>query len=161
MNVPLWGGLFCCFGAALRACGALPRAPACWERSANRVLTPRHAEAFGTPSTVPGRDHSNGVDLVARIPRTAPWGRDRGDGTVGTRGDGTVGQLRGWDRGTGSVAHGCPRGARRPCPGPARGRGGTRSAEGLGVAGCQDSVGAPLPAGWGPGQSPAGAQRRT
>src|SRR5579859_8276231 len=37
----------------------------------------------------------------------------------------------------------------------------TRSAEGLGVAGCHDSVGAPLPAGWGPGQSPAGAQRRT
>src|SRR5579859_3203418 len=37
----------------------------------------------------------------------------------------------------------------------------TRSAEGLGVAGCQDSVGGPLPAGWGPGQSPAGAQRRT
>src|SRR5579859_1131615 len=37
----------------------------------------------------------------------------------------------------------------------------TRSAEGLGVAGCHDSVGGPLPAGWGPGQSPAGAQRRT
>src|SRR5579859_5256348 len=37
----------------------------------------------------------------------------------------------------------------------------TRSAEGLGVAGCHDSVDGPLPAGWGPGQSPAGAQRRT
>src|SRR5579859_518386 len=41
--------------AALRVCGALPRAPACWERSANRVLTPGHAEAFGTPAFGLGR----------------------------------------------------------------------------------------------------------
>src|SRR5579859_5748608 len=46
------GGQLCSFGAALRACGALPRAPACWERTANRVVTPSHAEAFGTPSFV-------------------------------------------------------------------------------------------------------------
>src|SRR5579859_7296882 len=58
MNVPIWGGVVYCFGAALRACGALPRAPACWERSANRVVRPRHVEAFGTPSSVSGRDQS-------------------------------------------------------------------------------------------------------
>src|SRR5579859_4237805 len=58
MNVPVWGGVLYCFGAALRACGALPRAPACWERSANRVVTASHAEAFGTPRTVYSRDHS-------------------------------------------------------------------------------------------------------
>src|ERR1700681_4896821 len=27
LNVPITGGVLCCFGAALRACGALPRAP--------------------------------------------------------------------------------------------------------------------------------------
>ena len=54
LNVPICGGPLSCFGAALRACGALPRAPDCWERSANRVLTPCHAEAFGTPSSRPG-----------------------------------------------------------------------------------------------------------
>ena len=54
MNVPIWGGVSYCFGAALRACGALPRAAACWERSANRVPTPSHAEAFGIPSSLTG-----------------------------------------------------------------------------------------------------------
>src|ERR1700681_1612668 len=27
LNVPITGGVLCCFGAPLRACGALPRAP--------------------------------------------------------------------------------------------------------------------------------------
>src|SRR5579859_6638913 len=71
MNVPIWGGVVCSFGAALRACGALPRAPACWERSANRVVSASHAEAFGTPSFV-----SWGRPIEA----TRPGGVDPQDG---------------------------------------------------------------------------------
>src|SRR5579859_621994 len=126
MNVPIWGGVVYCFGAALRACGALPRAPACWERSANRVLTPGHAEAFGTPA----------FGLRLRPIRS----REKLGHAVRERHSVIAGRAMG------------------SCSTAAETK--RRSAEGLGVAGCQDSVGAPLPAGWGPGQSPAGAQRR-